>query len=190
MSLPKFDIQKLPRNGVIMIVGKRAVGKTTLVKDILYQYRDIPIKKIVSPFHHEDKYNNTPIYRDYSQLNMRDSPESILVLEDFSCADNWRDFIDLPESNIFQQAKDNNVMTILTSQIHIDLRPNWLGSVFIFRDDVATNRKQLYEYCIDIFPSFEAFSQAMDELEDHECIVVNYHNAWEPLVYKSTVHEE
>jgi hypothetical protein len=112
---------------------------------------------------------------------MREYQQSILVLEDFACTDNYPKLID----QVFEQAKENNVMTILTSQLYIDLRPNLLGCVFIFRDDLESNRRQFYElYCIGIFPSFEEFSKAMDKLEDYECIVVNYHNTWEPLIYK------
>ena len=48
LHLKKFDIRKIPKNSVVVFIGKRNTGKSFLVKDLLYYLRDIPIGTVIS----------------------------------------------------------------------------------------------------------------------------------------------
>ena len=45
---------------------------------------------------------------------------------------------------------------------------------FILRETIVSNRKRLYEHYAGMFPSFEIFSQVMDQCtENFECLVID-----------------
>jgi ABC-type cobalamin/Fe3+-siderophores transport system ATPase subunit len=49
LELKKFNPASIPSDSIIVIIGKRGVGKSVLLKDILYYHRDIPVGVVVSP---------------------------------------------------------------------------------------------------------------------------------------------
>ena len=48
IDLKKFDMSKVGKGSVIVLIGKRNTGKSFLCKDILYYKRDIPIGTVIS----------------------------------------------------------------------------------------------------------------------------------------------
>ena len=54
-----------------------------------------------------------------------------------------------------------------------NLRTN-IDFIFILRENYVSNRKRLYEHYAGMFPTFEMFSQVMDQCtENYECLVIN-----------------
>ena len=49
IKLKKFDMNRINKRNVIALLGRRGTGKSTLVKDILYYVRDIPVGTVISP---------------------------------------------------------------------------------------------------------------------------------------------
>ena len=43
LKIKKFDPRTIDNNRVCVFIGKRGTGKSTLVADILYHHRNIPI---------------------------------------------------------------------------------------------------------------------------------------------------
>jgi hypothetical protein len=48
LNLKKFDMSKIRKDSICVIIGKRNTGKSYLVKDLLYYKRDIPIGTVIS----------------------------------------------------------------------------------------------------------------------------------------------
>jgi hypothetical protein len=54
-----------------------------------------------------------------------------------------------------------------------NLRTN-IDFVFILRENIVGNRKRIYENYAGMFPTFEVFSQVMDQCtENFECLVID-----------------
>ena len=54
-----------------------------------------------------------------------------------------------------------------------NLRTN-IDYVFLLRENIVRNRKQLYEQYAGMFPSFDIFCQVMDQCtENYECLVIH-----------------
>lgn len=88
---------------------------------------------------------------------------------------------------------------IITMQYALGITPNLrtnIDYVFILRENYVSNRKRLYENYAGMFPSFEIFSQVMDQCtEDYNCLVINNNaksNKLEDQVfwYKASPHED
>jgi hypothetical protein len=48
ISLKKFDMKSMPQDAVVVFIGRRRTGKSTLVRDLLFHHRDIPVGAIIS----------------------------------------------------------------------------------------------------------------------------------------------
>ena len=48
LNLKKFDMNKIGKGSVVVIIGKRNTGKSYLTKDLLWYKRDIPIGTVIS----------------------------------------------------------------------------------------------------------------------------------------------
>ena len=48
IRLRRFDMKTLKAGSVVVLIGKRETGKSFLVRDILYNHKDIPIGTIIS----------------------------------------------------------------------------------------------------------------------------------------------
>lgn len=66
---------------------------------------------------------------------------------------------------------------ILTAQYPLGIPPALRSNfdyIFMFRDDLIENRRRLYEHYAGMFPSFEAFSQVIDQFTgDFKCLVID-----------------
>ena len=71
LQIKKFDPTSIGDNRVCVFVGKRGTGKTTLVTDILYNKKHIPVGIVMSGTEEGNSYyqNYVPdlfVYNDYS----------------------------------------------------------------------------------------------------------------------------
>jgi hypothetical protein len=49
LHLRKFDMSMVADDSVVVFIGKRNTGKSWLLRDVLYQHRNIPIASVISP---------------------------------------------------------------------------------------------------------------------------------------------
>jgi len=49
LELKKFDIRNIKDDSVILFIGKRNTGKSFLVKDIMHNFRNLPVGVVISP---------------------------------------------------------------------------------------------------------------------------------------------
>jgi hypothetical protein len=213
MELQKFD--RINNGGlldkVIVINGKRETGKTFLVQDIL---RHLPeevsgtviaseedarwiasLKPDVS-IHHE--YNVAILEnilkaqkREMNKRNQYDLSVRHIVTMD-NCLYNdllWhRDKI---IHFMFKSGRHWKITLLVTMTYPLGMPPilrDEVDYVFILRENYIANRKRLYENYAGMFPTFEAFCQAMDTYTnqmEYGCIVIDT-RANQAFWYKAT----
>jgi len=209
---------------VIVLIGRRDTGKSFLVKDLLYYHQDIPIGTVISGteagngfygsivpklFIH-DEY--TPLIIEkilkrqkivlkqikkekerYGKSNI--DARTFVILDDCLYDNSWaREKL---MRLMFMNGRHWKLMLIITMQYPLGVPPNLRTNIdytFILREPYIANRKRIYENYAGMFPTFESFSQVMDQCtENYECLVVSNNsksNKLEDQVfwYKASAH--
>ena len=189
---------------VIVLIGRRDTGKSYLVRDLLYHHQDIPIGSVISGteagngfysshvpklFIH-DEYNTVIIENIlkrqrtvlkqmkketemYKKCNI--DPRTFVILDDCLYDSTWSR--DKMMRLLFMNGRHWKVMLIITMQYPLGIPPNLrtnIDYVFILREPYIANRKRIWENYAGMFPTFESFSQVMDQCtENFECLVIN-----------------
>ena len=197
----KAEEQKGP---VIVLIGRRDTGKSFLVRDLLYYHQDIPIGTVISGteagngfysahvpklFIH-DEYNVViienilkrqktvlkQIKKDidtYKKSNI--DARAFVILDDCLFDDRWTR--DKMMRLLFMNGRHWKIMLIITMQYPLGIPPTLrtnIDYVFILREPYIANRRRIYENYAGMFPTFESFSQVMDQCtENFECLVIN-----------------
>jgi hypothetical protein len=183
MPIEPFNIQTLEKNSVVLIVGRRNTGKSFLVRDLLYHHRDLSNGIVVSPtepnehFYQEVVSSKDTIYEEYTPDLWQSHPINAFIVFDNALYDKaWP--TDAFIRRLFMEKKSLFLFTMpFALGIPPYLRTN-VDYVFILRDSMEKSRQRLYlQYGSDVFPTFEAFGQAMDECTDnYECLVMDQRN--------------
>ena len=189
---------------VVVLIGKRDTGKSFLVRDLLFYHQDIPIGTVISGteagngfyashvpklFIHEE-YNTVLIENILrrqkavlKQVNkeietFRRStidPRTFVILDDCLYDATWTR--DKMMRLLFMNGRHWKVMLVITMQYPLGVPPTLrtnIDYVFILREPYIANRKRIYENYAGMFPTFESFSQVMDQCtENYECLVIN-----------------
>lgn len=215
INLKRFDINIVKKNSVCIIIGKRSTGKTTLVKDLIYNNHNIKNVPDVNLFVPSELYktkneyslsdNNT--YHIYSSellenitKTLRNNCKKNLVKESLSIFD---DCIlksnDKSVKDIFINGGHHFKMTTILTITHpLDLSNQLISCteyVFIFKNDVNSSRRNIYDKYARFLPTFEIFNDIFDSLDDYECLVISPYstnNIYEyPIFwYKANVNQE
>jgi hypothetical protein len=48
LNLKKFDMRMIPQDAVVVFIGRRRTGKSTLVRDLLFHHQDMPLGTVIS----------------------------------------------------------------------------------------------------------------------------------------------
>jgi hypothetical protein len=189
---------------VVVLIGRRDTGKSYLVRDLLYNHQDIPIGTVISGteagngfysshipklFIH-DEYNTAIIenvlkrqrtvlkqvkkeMEHYKRSTI--DPRAFVILDDCLYDNTWSK--DKMMRLLFMNGRHWKVMLIITMQYPLGIPPNLrtnIDYVFILREPYIANRKRIWENYAGMFPTFESFSQVMDQCtENFECLVIN-----------------
>ena len=189
---------------VVVLIGKRDTGKSFLVRDLLYYQQDIPIGTVISGteegngfygkmvpklFIHNE-YNTAIIenilkrqrsvlkqikkeVETYKKSNI--DPRTFVILDDCLYDNAWSR--DKMMRLLFLNGRHWKLMLIITMQYPLGVPPTLrtnIDYVFILREPYIANRKRIYENYAGMFPTFESFSQVMDQCtENYECLVIN-----------------
>ena len=197
LHLKKFDIRKIPKNSVVIFVGKRNTGKSFLVKDLLYYLRDIPIgtvisgtegansfySKIVPNLFIHDEYRPDIISNALKRQKLIASkvkqeehmygksnidPYAFIILDDCLYDNSWTK--DSNVRSLFMNGRHYKVLFLITMQFALGIPPNLRGQVdyvFILRENYISNRKRIYDHYAGMFPTFEIFCQVMDQCTEN-----------------------
>ena len=197
LSLKKFDLNMIPADKVIVLIGRRGSGKSIMTTELLHHFRDIPIGTIISPteslnktfqdivptmFIHEDISSQTLANVLKRQLiickkrekeiiqkgKSRIDPRAFIVLDDCLADGGW--IRDKNVRTIFYNGRHYKLLFIATMQFPLGITPNLRTNVdftFIFREPSVRNRRKLYDNYAGMFPTFEMFCQVMDQCTEN-----------------------
>jgi hypothetical protein len=193
LQLRKFDISSISHDKVIILLGKRGTGKSVLVRDVLYNNRDIPVGSIVSPTEQSNHFYSdmvphifihdelTPeiiskvIQRQLKQNKSIEKQKKVygsssidsrmfLILDDCMFDSSWTH--DKGIRYLFMNGRHLPLMLLITMQHPLGIPPSLrtnVDFVFILRENVVSNRKKIWVNYAGMFPTFDAFCQVMDQ---------------------------
>jgi hypothetical protein len=197
LNLRKFDMSKIGKGSVVVMIGKRNTGKSFLTKDLLYYKRDVPVgtvisgteganhfySKIVPPLFIHEEFTPEIIAgaltrqkKVVNKLNQQEAlyghtnidPYAFIILDDCLYDSSWTKDINM--RSLFMNGRHHKVLLIITSQYSLGIPPNLRSNVdyvFILRENYISNRKRLYEHYAGMFPTFEIFCQVMDQCTEN-----------------------
>lgn len=196
LELKKFDITKIRDDNVVVLLGKRRTGKSTLIRDIMYYHRDIPVGTVISgsesssPFYQRmvpklfihDEYKPEIVenllkrqkiicekYNKEVALYGKTSldPRAFLIMDDCLHDNCWKR--DKNIKFVFMNGRHRKVLFFLPMQYPLGVPPELRTNVdftFILRENNYSNRKRIYDNYASIFPTFELFCVVMNEITE------------------------
>jgi hypothetical protein len=197
LNLKKFDMNKIGKGSVVVLLGKRNTGKSFLTKDLLWYKRDIPIgtvisgteganqfySKIVPPLFIHEEFSPEIVANSLRRQKLVVSkmqeqeqktgksnidPHAFVILDDCLYDNAWTK--DTSIKSLFMNGRHYKVLLIITSQYSLGIPPMLrcnIDYVFILRENIVSNRKRLYENYAGMFPTFEVFCQVMDQCTEN-----------------------
>jgi hypothetical protein len=193
IQLKKFNPATIADDKVCVFIGKRGTGKSTLVTDILYHKKHIPVGIVMSATeegnHHYKKFvPDLFIYNDYDNeaidrvldrqkqiISQNKESPAFILLDD--CMYDRKFMKDVCIRQCFMNGRHWKIFFMLTMQYCMDLTPDLRANVdyvFILRENIVQNREKLYKSFFGVFPNLAMFSQVMDACtENYECLVLD-----------------
>jgi len=194
LVLSKFDITSISDNAVVVFIGKRQTGKSILVKDLLFNKRDIPVGTIISgteganrfyskllpkQFIHEeyeDEITDRVLKRQKKIVRQRENeeesfgrstidPRTLYLLDDCLYDNKWVRSKGI--RSMFMNGRHYKILFMLTMQYALGIPPSLrtnIDYVFLLRENIVANRKRLYEQYAGMFPEFKMFCSVMDQV--------------------------
>lgn len=217
INIRQFDMKKIQKDSSIVLLGKRRTGKSFLVKDILYNHKDIPLGMVISRTEHlnafySDFIPNMFIYSKYEPQmldklfarqeraineNWQDPCVFLLFDDCLSDASNWKKDERIKE--IFFNGRHYKILYLLTMQAPMGIPPEMRTNIdftFILKNNNANDREKIYKNYAGVFPTREIFECVMDECtENYHCLVIDNtthskHLEDQVFIYKAKNHED
>jgi hypothetical protein len=151
VSLKKFDMKKIQQDAVCVFIGKRRTGKSTLVRDLLYNHQDMPLGTVISGTEEQQGFFGKIIpplfiHNDYNPAilsnfvkrqkmmmakiqketaagnkNHRIDPRSFLILDDCMYDDSWTRDVNI--RYLFMNGRWLKVFFLITMQYPLGIQP-------------------------------------------------------------------
>jgi len=192
-NIKKFDMKRIPQDAVVIFIGRRRTGKSTLVRDLLYHHQDMPLGTVISGTEESNSFYGKMIpplfiHGEFSpiilsnfvkrqkmimskiqqdlQKNIKSKidPRSFMILDDCMYDDSWTH--DKNIRYLFMNGRWLKAFFLITMQYPLGIQPALrtnVDFVFILREPYLNNRKRIFDNYASAFPSFEFFCQIMDQ---------------------------
>ena len=186
-------MKKIPQDAVVIFIGRRRTGKSTLVRDLLFHHQDMPLGTVISGTEESNSFYGkmipplfihnefTPLVLDNfvkrqkmimgkiqtdlkAQVRSKLDPRSFMILDDCMYDDSWTH--DKNIRYLFMNGRWLKAFFIITMQYPLGIQPALrtnVDYVFILREPYLNNRKRIFDNYASAFPSFEFFCQIMDQ---------------------------
>lgn len=193
ITIRKFDPSKMDDNRALMVIGKRNTGKSVLTKDIMYFKKHVPVGMVMSGteegngwysswvpdcfiYNEFDKDAVEKLIRRQRRLCKLGKPQKVfLVLDD--CMFDKKVMREKCIRQLFMNGRHWGIFLVVTSQYVADAGPEIRGNcdyVFVLRENIQQNRERLWRMFFGIFPTLEAFNEALTACtEDYQCLVLD-----------------
>jgi hypothetical protein len=161
LGLKKFEMRKIPQDAVCVFIGRRRTGKSTLVKDLLFNHQDMPLgtvisgteesnsfySKMIPPLFIHGEYNSLILAnfvkrqkmimakimaeQAQGQMKSRYDPRAMLILDDCMYDDSWTH--DKNIRYLFMNGRWLKVFFLITMQYPLGIQPALRTNVdFVF----------------------------------------------------------
>nr|UVF58800.1 MAG: virion assembly protein [Enneapterygius tutuilae iridovirus] len=207
---PNKDPEQTMRGGFkIVIIGKPGLGKSTLIKQIVYSKRFlIPVAVVFSGSEevngfYKDIFPSCFIYNQFDpqvlerifqrQIHAKEYlPNSwILVIFD-DCMHNPSDFLNSSVLKLFKNGRHYNILALFTNQYVLDFKPvlrTLVDGIFLFREQNQTTLERLYKNFGGIIPSKQEFITLLNSVtsKPYTCLYIDNASCnskpWEECIY-------
>lgn len=212
MQIKRFDMSNLQTDAIIVIIGKRRVGKSWFIRDLMYNLsiRGMKYGQIYSNTEHASPFfkyffPGLYIYKDFSETQLMSVIESqatkikkngkslnnnMLIVFDDMLANNdmWK------KSNAFRtlflNGRHYNIMFIQSVQHVMGLKPELRENVdyaILYASDGENNIKKLYDNYGSVIPTFDMFKDIFYQCtRDRGCLIIDRTSTtdkWEDRVF-------
>ena len=197
IELKKFDPRTLKDDSVVIFIGKRNVGKSYCLKDILSYHQSMPIGMVISPTERanhffesivpkmlvHDEYEADKVQKFLDrQIKVTDQfnkekkqygstsidPRAFLILDDCLYDKTWPN--DKNIRCLFMNGRHYKVFFLITMQYPLGIPPHLRANVdyvFIFRENNIKQRERIYQQYAGMFPNMKFFDQIMDQCTEN-----------------------
>lgn len=187
LSIKLFNLKKMKESSNTLIVGMRASGKSTLVRDILYDKQTSYIGAVFSrtealcKFYIDICPANT-IFYDYNKYvvmaSINNQIPSIHIMDD--CLSSRRDWT-TDQEIVDVMDRKNNMMNIFTIQFPLSFKKQFMESIdyiFFMHEAFISNRKRLHSYInfIEDFYEFDRIYDRIMKLDNFNIVVIDNTN--------------
>jgi hypothetical protein len=185
-KIKQFDYSKMKDNSIIVLIGKRSSGKTTLVHDLLSKMIKCDTTIISSTENlnqfYSKHHSDAEIFDKYEPIILKKIIERSISMKPIKLKQ--RVVLDdclIHKCNkireLFFNGRRYGLTGIMTSQYILDLPPEIRSNIdyiFLFADNFITNREKLYHHFAGMFDTFDKFEQVFNELtKDYGCMVID-----------------
>nr|QXT57796.1 ATPase [Rhinella marina erythrocytic-like virus] len=208
---PNDNPEDTKRGGFkITIVGKPGLGKSTLIKQIIYNKRFlIPVAVVFSGSEevngfYRNLFPSCFIYNEYKpeilekilerQVHAKKYklPNSwILVIFD-DCMHNTAQFTNETMLKLFKNGRHYNILALFTNQYVLDFKPvlrSLLDGIFLFREQNKATLERLYTNFGGLIPTKSEFINILNTVtrEPYSCLYIDNASCnskpWEECIY-------
>jgi len=197
LELKKFNPALLKDDSTVVVIGKRGVGKSVAVKDILSYHKNIPVGVVISPTeqsnqHFEKFIPKMLIYDEYSpditkkfldrqiKINQQSNNEkkkngstnidtrSFMILDDCLYDKSWVN--DKSIRAFFLNGRHYKIFFLITLQYAMGIPPIFRSNidyVFIFRNNIVKEQEKLYHYYAGMCPSLQVFQSILSQCTEN-----------------------
>jgi len=195
-DIHKFKLKDIVLGSIIGIIGKRNTGKSILLKELIYNFKDVRII-IVSLSEKKNKFfskfcPSAFIYEEYDPdiftkvLAMQDSfiqkygkddkkSQLLLILDDCLCEKKiWKNkqFLE-----VITNGRHSAITMIFTLQYPIAIENSVRGNldyIFIFSQECVNDKKRIFDNFVSCFDNIKQFNATLDICtEDYSSLVIN-----------------
>lgn len=205
ITINKFDMNKLKSNNKyysprILIIGSSGSGKSWLIRDIMYNFRDLLYGKVISPYEYSKNFYNKFIPSNYiyhqfkeeqivdlikRQTNIIDthdytnenSGNAYLIMDD--CDETMNFFKNEGMCDFLQTSNVLKIQPLILTNQHFSSIPTIIRKsfdyIFVIEQKYLTTRKKIHnEYC-QFIEKYYDFDKIYDKIScnNFECMVIN-----------------
>jgi energy-coupling factor transporter ATP-binding protein EcfA2 len=194
IKIKKFDATTIKKDAVVLLIGKRGSGKTTLMKDIMFNMKDkLDFGIAMSPTEETTAslgsflppsciYNtfsstalDTMLEHQRVQIKKGHNRNVFLLLDD--CMYDKKVMAGTNTRELFMNGRHRKIFFMNSVQYMMDM-PAALRSqvdyVFALKENIISSREKLWKYFFGMFQDFRDFNKVMNSCtQGYECIVVD-----------------